>query len=75
MLRTWAVVPTSAQIVRDILRFPAALDAIIAAEGAKVDWADVRQGRRRPKSQVCVLVPCPEAEELQRVKYQRFDPM
>lgn len=69
------MVPTSAQIVRDISRFPAALDAIIAAKGAKVDWADVRQGRRRPKTQVCVPVSCPEAEEMQRVKYQRLDPM
>ena len=54
---------------------PAALDAIIGAQGAKVDWADVRQGRRRPKTQVCMPVSCPDAEELQRVKFQRLDPM
>jgi len=75
MLRTWEMVPTSEQIVRNISRFPAALDAIIAAQGAKVDWLDVRQGRRRPKTKYYRPAPCPAAEALQLVKYQKLDPM
>ena len=45
------------------------------AQQPKVDWVGARDGRRRPKTQVCVPVACTEAEELQRAKYQRLDPM
>ena len=44
--RTWAHHPTLKRIVEDILRFPAALVAVITAKGAVV--ADVkRRGRRK----------------------------
>jgi len=50
MCRTWTVCPTSERIVQDIQRFPAALDAIIAANGAYVDDSDNRKGRRARKT-------------------------
>jgi len=77
MLRTWELVPTSAQIVQDIMRFPIALDAIIAAKGAKVDWLDNRKGRRASRKRPAPHVPpsCPAAEEAQRAKFDRLDPM
>ena len=37
------------RIVEDICRFPAALAAIIAAKGAKVEKLDNRKGRRQTK--------------------------
>ena len=44
--RTWAHYPTSKRIVEDILRFPAALAAVISAKGAVV--ADVKhKGRQK----------------------------
>eukprot|EP00966_Prymnesium_polylepis_P033256 773571-Prymnesium_polylepis.1 len=48
MEATWAsdTAVTSDRIVEDILRWPAALAAIIAAKGAKVPELDNRQGRR-----------------------------
>jgi len=50
MRRTWTVCPTPERIVQDIQRFPAALDAIIAANGAYVDELDNRKGRRARKT-------------------------
>ena len=45
-VRTWAHYPTSKRIVEDILRFPAACEAVIAVEGAVV--ANIkRRGRRK----------------------------
>ena len=44
MRRVWEVAPTSEQIVHDISYYPKALDAIIAAEGAKVEDIDIRAG-------------------------------
>ena len=72
MLRTWATVPTSERIVQDVLRFPVALDAIIAAKGAKVKGLATRKGRRGAKRYV--PPSCPEAEGLTRVKFERLDP-
>ena len=44
--RTWAHYPTSKRIIEDILRFPAALAAVIAAKGVVV--ADFKRiGRRK----------------------------
>jgi hypothetical protein len=48
--RTWQVCPTSERIVQDISRFPAALEKIIAAEGAYVPELDKRSGRRQRKA-------------------------
>jgi len=46
MERTWEVCPPPGRIVQDISHFPVALDAIIAARGAKVPELDNRRGRR-----------------------------
>ena len=73
MLRTWEMAPTSVRIVEDVLRFPASLDAIIAAKGAKVEKLGKRKGRRSRKR---FLPPsCPEAEEHTLTKYRRLDPV
>ena len=51
MERTWAhpeAVP-SERIVEDICRFPAAIDKIITAKGAKVPELDNRKGRRKTR--------------------------
>ena len=53
-------------------RFPAALDAIIAAKGAKVEHLDNRKGRRKTQQ---YQPPRIEAvEELLKARYERFDP-
>lgn len=75
MLRTWKVSPTSEEIVRDICRFPAALEAIIEAKGAKVPKLDNRQGRRRPKAAYYKPPSCPAAEAMQAAMYDKWDPM
>ena len=76
MLRTWETCrPTSEEIVRDICRFPAAVDAVIEAKGAKVPRLDNRKGRRQTTKRLYVPPSCPEAEELQAAKFQRLDPM
>ena len=54
------------------MRFPAALDAVIAADSAKVEALDNRKGRRR--TQRATFFSCPAAEELQQAKFQRLDP-
>ena len=74
MEMTWAhdgAVP-SERIVEDICRFPAALDAVIAAKGAKVEHLDNRKGRRQSKP----YVPphCAAVEELMKARFERFDP-
>lgn len=50
VLLTWEVCPTNERIVEDILRFRAALDKIIAAQGAYVPELDKRKGRRVRKT-------------------------
>lgn len=83
MLRTWDFdgsrtggkgTPTSADIVRDILRFPLALAAIIEAKGAKVEGANLRSGRRRQRTQPYEYPSCPTAEALTRKKWEDLDP-
>mmetsp|Transcript_33400 Transcript_33400/g.107331 ORF Transcript_33400/g.107331 Transcript_33400/m.107331 type:complete len:184 (-) Transcript_33400:146-697(-) len=85
-IRQWLEMPYTADVrpiakVIDILRFPVALDAIIAANGAKVDWLDNRRGRRatdgKSRKRPAPYMPpsCPRAEEAQRAKYDRMDPM
>mmetsp|Transcript_75509 Transcript_75509/g.125910 ORF Transcript_75509/g.125910 Transcript_75509/m.125910 type:complete len:157 (-) Transcript_75509:111-581(-) len=72
MERTWEVAPTSERIVQDIQRFPKALDAIIAAEGAKVPELDNRRGRRATRK----FVPhkcCAEAIKLRERKWAQLD--
>ena len=74
MERTWAHdgAVRSERIVEDICRFPAALQAIIAADGAKVRHLDNRQGRRRSKP---YQPPHIEAvEELLKARFERLDP-
>lgn len=66
--------PTSARIVEDILRFPKALEAIIAAKGAKLDGANMRSGRRRPRPQPYEYPSCPTAEAMNRQKFDELDP-
>ena len=74
MLLTWehdgAV--RSERIVEDICRFPAALDAIIAAQGAKVARLDRRKGRRQSKPYEPPRIP--EVEELMLKRFERLDP-
>jgi hypothetical protein len=48
--RTWQVAPTPERIVQDIDRYPKAIDAIIAAKGAKVPELDNRRGRRATRA-------------------------
>ena len=83
MLRTWDFdgsrtggkgSPTSARIVEDILRFPAALDAIIKAKGAKLEGANIRSGRRRPRTQKYEYPTCPAAAALTRKRWEELDP-
>ena len=56
----------------DICRFPAALDAVIAAKGAKVEHLDNRTGRRESKPYVPPR--CAAVEELLQARFERFDP-
>ena len=65
---------TSARIVEDILRFPAALDAIIKAKGAKLEGANIRSGRRRPRTQKYEYPTCPAAAALTRKRWEELDP-
>lgn len=68
--RTWAVCPTSERIVEDIQRFPAALDKIIAAQGAYVPELDKRTGRRaRVTRRFVPHVDCAGAAEANTAKY------
>jgi len=62
----------SERIVEDICRFPAALDAVIAAKGAKVEHLDNRTGRR--KSKPYMPPRCAAADELLQARFERFDP-
>ena len=74
MERMWAHdgAVRSERIVEDICRFPAALQAIIEANGAKVEHLDNRQGRRKSKP---YQPPRIEAvEELLMARFERFDP-
>ena len=50
MARAWTVVPTSARIVEDAMRFEVVLDKIIAAGGAVVPDEVLRTGRRALRS-------------------------
>ena len=60
--------------VEDICRFPAALAAIIAAKGAKVEHLDNRQGRRRSCKTQPYEPPRIEAvEELMQARFERFE--
>ena len=62
----------SERIVEDICRFPAALDAVIAAKGAKVAHLDNRKGRR--VSRPYVAPRCAAVDELMKARFERFDP-
>ena len=65
----------SRSIVEDICRFPAALEAIIAAKGAKVEHLDNREGRRRSRKTQPYEPPRIEAvEELMQARFERLDP-
>ena len=78
MERTWAHdgAVRDERIVEDICRFPAALEAIIAAKGAKVEHLDNRQGRRRSRKTTWYKPPRIEAvEELLKARFERLDPM
>ena len=75
MEETWAHAGAvrDERIVEDICRFPAGLDAIIAAKGAKVQHLDHRTGRRLSKP---YQPPRIEAvEELLKARFERFDPV
>ena len=75
MERTWAHPDAvrDERIVEDICRFPAALEAIIAAKGAKVEHLDNSQGRRRTRP---YEPPCLESvEELLKARFERLDPV
>ena len=74
MTVTWAhdEAVRSERIVEDICRFPAALDAIIAAKGAKVEHLDNRMGRRRSKPYEPPRIQC--VEELMQARFARLDP-
>ena len=61
------------RIVEDICRFPAALDAIIGAKGAKVARLDNRQGRRRSKPYEPPHIKA--VEELMLARFERVDPV
>ena len=63
---------TSERIVEDICRFAAALDAIIAAKGAKVEHLDNRQGRRKSKPYEPPRIEA--VEELLQARFERLDP-
>ncbi len=73
MRRTWEVAPTPERVVQDISRFPAAVDAIIAARGAKVPELDNRRGRRATKRVFEAHPCCREAQRLREAKWARLD--
>lgn len=75
MERTWAHPDAvrDERIVEDICRFPAALEAIIAAKGAKVEHLDNRQGRRR--TQPYEPPRLESVEELLKARFERLDPV
>ena len=74
MERTWAHdgAVRDERIVEDICRFPAALEAIIAAKGAKVEHLDNRQGRRKSKPYKPLRIEA--VEELMKARFERLDP-
>jgi hypothetical protein len=73
MRRVWEVCPSSERIVQDIKRFPAALDKIIAAEGAYVPELDKRTGRRTRATRAIDYHPdCAGALNTASVKYQSW---
>ena len=74
MLRSWEQAPTSERIVQDIMRVPRAIDDIIAHHGAKVPHLDNRKGRRRTVKRH-IPPPCPTADEINRLKFRRMDPV
>eukprot|EP00966_Prymnesium_polylepis_P257668 5952697-Prymnesium_polylepis.1 len=79
MEATWAsdTAVSSDRIVEDILRFPAALEAIIAAKGAKVPELDNRRGRRKTRPRTREFEPARiEAVEAHlKERYEALDPM
>ena len=60
------------RIVEDICRFPAALEAIIKAKGAKVEHLDNRRGRRQSKPYQPARIEA--VEEIRQARFERFDP-
>ena len=74
MTETWAHdgAVKDERIVEDICRFPAALEAIIAAKGAKVEHLDNRRGRRQSKPYQAPRIEA--VEELLKARFERFDP-
>ena len=74
MLRSWEQAPTSERIVQDIMRVPRAIDDIIAHHGAKVPHLDNRKGHRRTVKRH-IPPPCPTADEINRLKFRRMDPV
>jgi hypothetical protein len=70
MRRVWEICPTSERIVQDIDHFPAALDKIIAAEGAYVLELDKRKGRRARVARAFDFHPdCAGARNANAAKY------
>ena len=74
MVETWAhdAAVKDERIVEDICRFPAALEAIIAVKGAKVQHLDNRRGRRQSKPYQPARIEA--VEELRQARFERFDP-
>ena len=62
----------SERIVEDICRFPAALAAIIAAKGAKVEHLGRRYGRRAARAYEPPRIKA--VEELLQKRFERLDP-
>lgn len=60
------------RIVEDICRFTAALAAIIAAKGAKVEKLDNRKGRRQTKEYKPPRIE--EVEVLLQARFELLDP-
>ena len=54
MVAAWGMLKSD-RIVQDIDRFVPALDSIIAAEGAYVSDKDLRNGHRRPRTQITAV--------------------
>ena len=81
MERVWEVAPTSERIVQDIMRWPVAVRAIVAARGTIVPELDNRHGRRKAPKPPAHLHPDAHAAAVVRrarneeilAKYEELD--
>ena len=69
MTRTWEHTPTSERIVEDILKWPKAVTAIIAAKGCIVPELDERKGRRKSTPMVMLHPDAASANKERRDAY------